>query len=159
MVGTKKGEGSSIIVEKTIKGYLSMKIKLLICYAFAGILFLMSAGCSGADPLDGTSWILTAYGNAQPVSGTTITATFQNGEIAGSAGCNSYFAPYQVKGSKIELGVIAQTEMACLDPEGVMEQEKMIMAFLRDAQEFLLANGQLQIIRGDGEALTFVAQD
>jgi heat shock protein HslJ len=119
----------------------------------------MSAGCSGADPLDGTSWILTAYGKTQPVSGTTITATFRDGEITGSAGCNSYFAPYQVRGSKIELGVLAQTEMACLDPEGVMEQETMIMAFLRDAHEFLLADGQLQIIHGDGEALTFVAQD
>jgi heat shock protein HslJ len=136
-----------------------MKIKILICYSFIGILFLMSAGCSGTDPLNGTSWTLTAYRKTQPVSGTTVTATFQNGEITGSAGCNSYFASYQVRGSKIEMGVIAQTEMACLDPEGVMEQEKTIMEFLWDAQEFLLTNGQLQIIRSDGEALTFAAQD
>ncbi len=136
-----------------------MKIRLLIHYVFIGILFLMLVGCSGTDPLDGTSWILTAYRKTQPIDGTTITATFQNGEINGSAGCNSYFASYQVKGNEIEMGVIAQTEMACLDPEGVMEQERIIMEFLSDAQEFLLANGQLQIFRSDGEALTFAAQD
>jgi heat shock protein HslJ len=136
-----------------------MKIKLLVHYVFIGILFLMLVGCSGTDPLDGTSWILTAYRKTQPIDGTTITATFQNGEINGSAGCNSYFASYQVKGNEIEMGVIAQTEMACLDPEGVMEQERIIMEFLSDAQEFLLANGQLQIFRSDGEALTFAAQD
>jgi heat shock protein HslJ len=136
-----------------------MKIKLLIHYVFIGILFLMLIGCSGTDPLDGTSWILTAYRKTQPIDGTTITATFQNGEINGSAGCNSYFASYQVKGNEIAMGVIAQTEMACLDPEGVMEQERIIMEFLGDAQEFLLANGQLQIFRSDGEALTFAAQD
>jgi heat shock protein HslJ len=119
----------------------------------------MLVGCSGTDPLDGTSWILTAYRKTQPIDGTTITATFQNGEINGSAGCNSYFASYQVKGNEIAMGVIAQTEMACLNPEGVMEQERIIMEFLGDAQEFLLANGQLQIFRSDGEALTFAAQD
>ena len=136
-----------------------MKIKLHIHYVFAGILFLMLVGCSGTDPLDGTSWILTAYQKTQPIDGTTITATFLNGEIKGSAGCNSYFSSYQVKGDEIEMGVIGQTEMACLDPEGVMEQESIIMEFLRDAQEFLLTNGQLQIFRSDGEALTFAAQD
>lgn len=136
-----------------------MKIKLHIHYVFVGILFLMLVGCSGTDPLDGTLWILTAYRKMQPIDGSTITATFQNGEIKGSAGCNSYFASYQIKGNEIAMGVIGQTEMACLDPEGVMEQESNIMEFLRDAQEFLLANGQLQIFRSDGEALTFAAQN
>ena len=136
-----------------------MKIKLHIHYVFAGILFLMLVGCSGTDPLDGTSWILTAYRKTQPIDGTIITATFQNGEITGSAGCNSYFSSYQVKGDEIEMGVIGQTEMACLDPEGVMKQESIIMEFLRDAQEFILTDGQLQIFRSDGETLTFAAQD
>ena len=136
-----------------------MKSNLLIHYLFIGILFLMLVSCSGTDPLDGTSWILTSYRKTQPIDSTTITAVFQNGEIKGSAGCNSYFSEYRVRGNEIEMGVIGQTEMACLDPEGVMEQESIIMEFLRDAQEFLLTNGQLQIFRSDGEALTFVAQD
>ena len=136
-----------------------MKIKMHVHYVFVGILLLMLVGCSGRDPLDGTSWILTAYRKTEPIDGTIITATFQNGEITGSAGCNSYFSSYQVKGHEIEIGVVGQTEMACLDPEGVMEQESIIMESLGDAREFLLTNGQLLIVRSDGEALTFAAQD
>ena len=32
------------------------------------------------------------------------------------------------------MGVIAQTEMACLDPAGVMDQEQRVLHFLREAQ-------------------------
>lgn len=45
-----------------------MKIKLHIHYVFAGILFLMLVGCSGTDPLDGTSWILTAHTERRSLS-------------------------------------------------------------------------------------------
>ena len=50
-------------------------------------------------------------------------------------------------------------EMACLEPEGVMEQETMFVGFLGDAQTFRLSDGGLQIVRLDGEALTFVPQE
>ena len=50
---------------------------------------------------------------------------------------------------------LANTEMACLDPEGVTEQETAFFAFMRDARTFRL---ELQIFRSDGAALTFVRQ-
>jgi len=54
---------------------------------------------------------------------------------------------------------IAITEMACLEPAGAMEQELMYVEFLSDAQTFRFSDGQLQIFRSDGEALTFVPQE
>jgi heat shock protein HslJ len=100
-----------------------------------------------------------AYRKTSPISGTTITATFEDGQVSGSAGCNSYSGSYQVSGDTITVGAVAITEMACLEPEGVMEQELLFVEFLTDAQTFRIADGQLQTFRPDGEALTFVPQD
>jgi heat shock protein HslJ len=138
--------------------------KYLAVVALAGILILSLAACQGADsaaddPLDGTSWVLMAYRKTRPISGTTITATFEDGQVRGSAGCNSYGGSYQVSGDTITVGAVAITEMACLEPEGVMDQELVFVEFLTDAQTFRLAAGQLQVLRSDGEALTFVPLD
>ena len=48
------------------------------------------------------------------------------------------------------------TEMACLEPEGAMQQEMLYLEFLGNAKTFMLTDGGLQIMRADGEALTFV---
>jgi heat shock protein HslJ len=132
--------------------------------ALAGIVILALAACRGADsaasdPLDGTSWVLTAYRKTRPIPETTITATFEDGQVRGSAGCNSYGGSYQVSGDAITVGAIAITEMACLEPEGAMDQELVFVEFLTDAQTFRFADGQLQVLRPDGEALTFVPLD
>ena len=140
------------------------KMKYVAVVALAGIAILALAACQRADsaasdPLDGTSWVLMAYRKTRPISGTTITATFEDGQVRGSAGCNSYSGSYQISGDTITVGAVAITEMACLEPEGVMEQELLFVEFLTDAQTFRLADGQLQTFRPDGEALTFVPQD
>ena len=141
-----------------------IKMKYVAVVALVGIVILTLAACQRADsaaddPLDGTSWVLMAYRKTRPISGTTITATFEDGQVRGSAGCNSYSGSYQVSGDTITVGAVAITEMACLEPEGVMEQELLFVEFLTDAQTFRLADGQLQTFRPDGEALTFVPQD
>lgn len=142
-----------------------MQMKHLVIAALAGVLILSLIACNETspttnDPLDGTSWVLMAYRKSKPIPETTLTATFEAGKIHGSAGCNSYSGPYQIGDGTITIGAIASTEMACLEPAGVMEQETMFLnEFLRNAQTFRLTDGQLQIFRADGEALTFVPQD
>ena len=123
------------------------------------ILAVSLTGCGGAgtnsDPLDGTSWVLTAYRKSKPIAGTSITATFEGGRVYGSSGCNTYNGSYQVKGGAITVSDLAWTLMACLEPEGVMEQETLVMEYLSDAQTFRFVDGQLQVFQSDGEALTF----
>jgi heat shock protein HslJ len=142
-----------------------MKMKHVATIAFAGMIILSLAACGGvdsatSDPLDGTSWVLTAYRKSRPIPETTITAMFEDGQVRGSAGCNSYSGLYQVGDNTITVDEIAITEMACLDPEGIMEQEMVFIEFIRDAQTFRSTDGQLQIFRSDGhEALTFVPQE
>jgi heat shock protein HslJ len=138
-----------------------MKMKAIIMITLVGVFALLLAACSGpdsaaSDPLDGTSWVLMAYRKSRPIPGTVITATFEDGQIHGSAGCNSYFGSYEVSGGTIKVGPIAITEMACLEPEGVMDQELTFVQFLQDAQTFRLTDEQLQIFTSDSEALTFI---
>ena len=139
----------------------SSKRIAMIC--LVAIPMLLVAACDimpGArDPLAGTSWELMSLSGTRPIAGTTITAEFANGQVRGSAGCNSYSGSYQVKGDEITVGAIAMTEMACLDPKGAMDQEQVFAGMLADAQTFRLSEGQLQIMISDGEALTFVPQE
>jgi heat shock protein HslJ len=136
----------------------------LILIGLAGLSIVVLTACggegpAGSDPLQGTSWTLMAYRKTTPIPGTTLTATFEDGQVHGSAGCNTYRGPYEVDGDKIAVGVLAITEMGCLEPEGVMEQETLFMEFLRDAQSYRLDEERLQIVRADGEALTFVPRE
>jgi len=147
-----------------MKGWNTVKIKSMILAILVGMFTLLLVACSGADPvpndpLDGTSWVLMAYRKTRPIPGTTITATFENGQVHGSAGCNSYGGSYQVNDGMITVSDIAITEMACLEPEGVMEQETMFCEFLLAGETLRFAGEQLQIFRPDGEALTFIPQE
>ena len=108
------------------------------------------------ESLDGTSWQLIYYRKTTVSEGIDITAIFEDGNISGSSGCNSYSGSYQVDGSKISFGPLAGTLMACMDPPEVMEMEQMYQEWLMDAQTFELSPDQLMIFRSDGEALTFV---
>jgi heat shock protein HslJ len=125
------------------------------------MIFLSACATVGgaADPLDGSAWELFAYRKTKPIAGTTITAIFEDGRVSGSAGCNSYSGKYEIDGDQIRIHELAWTLMACMNPEGVMEQETTIMQFLSDAHDFHLSDTQLMIFRTDGEALTFVPQE
>jgi heat shock protein HslJ len=79
--------------------------------------------------------------------------------VYGSSGCNTYTGSYRVKGDTITVGDLAWTLMACLEPEGVMEQETLVMEHLSDAQTYRFVDGQLQIFQSDGEALTFASRE
>ena len=141
-----------------------MKLTIVVMATLFGMLFLALGACavavpSSGDALDGTSWELTAYGKTRPIPDTSITATFEDGQVRGSAGCNTYFGSYQINSDKIRVGDMAMTEMACLEPEGAMEQELVFAEFMRNAQTFRLADGQLEIFGADGEALTFVPRE
>lgn len=105
--------------------------------------------------LEGTSWDLFAFRKTRPIEGTHFTLTFEDDQVRGNAGCNSYFGTYEVNGNQIVFSQLGMTEMACMEPEGLMEQEQYLLAFLSDGERFELKDGQLFIYRADGEALSF----
>lgn len=119
--------------------------------------------------LEGTAWALAAFIEENPVEGmptpllmptdllakTEITATFENGTASGSAGCNTYHATYTFNGSFLTVESPAATEMACLNPVGVMEQEQRYLSFLRDVTVYRIYGSQLWLETDDGRALVF----
>ena len=131
------------------------------CYgAILAYILVMLTGCSvlpAADTLDGTSWELYAYRKSRPIEGSTLTIIFEDGQIHGSSGCNSYGGSYRVDGDKLAVSEIFAALMACPEPEGLMEQETTFLQFLGNAQRFEMADGRLQIFLSDREALTFIS--
>lgn len=91
----------------------------------------LAAGCGdgdeeGTDPasLEGVPWVL-ASGVVVPLDLEVDlpSATFADGTVGGSTGCNRYTAPYTVDGDSLEIGLIASTLMACPPPADRIERD------------------------------------
>lgn len=102
--------------------------------------------------LEDKVWVLESYGNAgnlkNMLTDTEITAEFisAEGTVRGSAGCNSYFGSYELKGNQLSIpGPIGATEMYCMKPEGVMDQEQEYLSVLQIAESYEFDDEKLQI--------------
>ena len=115
--------------------------------------------------LEGTTWVLVSYGDPSDpqavLEGSEITAEFDSveGTVKGLAGCNSYFGNYEVDGNAITFGLLGATLMACLEPEGIMQQESAYLAALDSAVTYRIQGDKLEIRNADGAvALQFIAK-
>ena len=118
---------------------------------------------AGSLALAGTAWEVMAYNNGKRavvsvLGGTRITAHFgDNARVTGSAGCNQYFANYEVKGESISIAQPGATRRFCAEPEGIMDQEARFLEALRSAATFRLEKERLALRTPDGAlALTLV---
>jgi heat shock protein HslJ len=129
---------------------------------------LFAAGCTGNSPvhsglpLNGTGWTLTDYvsngTSLQPLNGTTVTMVFSDaGKITGSAGCNHYFASYEMKGTAIAIGQAGSTEMYCSAP-GVMEQESVYLVLLSKTASVTAGNTSLTFADAKGNTILSFAR-
>jgi heat shock protein HslJ len=105
--------------------------------------------------LEGVTWKVTGFNNGRQavvsaVTGTTLTLTFEDGMVRGSAGCNTFRAPYTADGNRLSIGAAAATRKACAE-EGVMEQERKFLAALATARVWTVEGGTLDVHRADGE--------
>ncbi len=125
------------------------------------LIIMLLAGCGGTvkNELAGTSWELVSYAGILPIEGKTMTAIFEDQQVSGSASCNHYFGSYQIKGDQFSIEGLGWTEMACLDPDGIMEQEQIIMRMLSRSKNFSIEGKILSIKTTDGISLIFQAQE
>jgi len=108
--------------------------------------------------LTGATWILTAYFDQQPISEYQPSLKFEGEQISGNTGCNQYGGSYQINGDELSFDGIYSTEMACLAPEGLMEQERTYLELLNSATGFTLDDGVLTILVGTDPILIFETQ-
>lgn len=119
------------------------------------------AGSEVADsvaptPLAGSQWVLQLMQGEPPLPDTQITLNFEESNAGGTAGCNSYGGPYELgDAGALRFGEMTSTAMACIEPEGVMEQESAFLAALREVVGYELADAgeRLLLLHADGHAL------
>jgi heat shock protein HslJ len=163
----------SVIVVIALLGFVGSIVVLAVVGSALGIVWIsapvtssrdsqpeptiIAVNTHGTGDLDGTEWVLASLNGGSPLTGAEVTLAFASGQVTGSAGCNSYSGPYTVQGEDgLAFSYIVNTEMGCLEPEGIMEQETQYLNALREAARFRLSEGQLEIFTARGEVLTFV---
>lgn len=116
----------------------------------------VACGEDSSPSLDDTSWALESYGlqgaTRALLAGTEITAEFDGSEdrLTGSAGCNSYFADYAVEGSDLTLSALTWTERGCLNPQGVLDQERSYLTVLGSVDRFDVVDTTLRLFYSGG---------
>ena len=142
-----------------------MKKYGIILMVVSAALILAFTGCSGSssDKLEDVKWVLESYGdrdNPQDViEGTEVTATFnsEDDRVTGVAGCNNYFGGYEINDG-LSVGMLANTEMWCGEPEGRMDQETEYLTILQAAESYTVKGSKLTIDCGD-DVLIYTASE
>ncbi|MBP1703975.1 MAG: Chitinase, partial [Chloroflexi bacterium] len=86
--------------------------------------------------LDTSVWTLSAINTKPLLPGTAITMQFKEGELAGFAGCNTYYGSYTADQNDdgtytITVGPLTTSRLAC--PQDIMEQEQEYLISLQQA--------------------------
>ena len=113
-------------------------------------------------PLAGPTWVMIGYNNGKQAvvsasADTEVTAIFgEDGQLSGSAGCNTYNAPYTVDGDKIKIGPAITTRMMCEQP--IMDQETLYLAAIQTAATYKAAGSKLELRDATGALVADYAQ-
>jgi heat shock protein HslJ len=115
--------------------------------ALAGIAAVVGCGdddgAAGTSSFENIAWAL--------ISPQGPTATFTDGKVGGSGGCNQYGASYKQNGDALTIGKIASTLMAC--GTRIDAEERAYLAALERVASWRLENDQLMLADADGRTL------
>jgi heat shock protein HslJ len=108
----------------------------------------------GNIDLDGTNWVLVDMAGAGPIPGSALTIGFDEGQVHGHLGCNSFSGPYTFSGITMEFGLLMSTLMACVDND-MMAQESRMFELIGQVEQAQLIDGRLHLGLGDGNQLIY----
>lgn len=123
---------------------------------------LLLSACGGSNTtaqIEGHTWVLTNFNDSQPIPGHQPTLQFDDGQVSGTTGCNHYGGSYKVKGDAIQFEGIFSTEMACLDPDGLMDQERIYLELLGAADRYEMSEDLLKFFIESQLILIFSKKD
>ena len=136
-----------------------------IVHASVGLALVLAlaAGCGSDDSdgeaasVEGQPWVLTSGVDLpRDVAVGKPSASFADGTMGGSTGCNRYTTSYTVDGDSLELGQIATTRMACAPPADAIE--RAYVAALAQVAGWRIEGEELVLVDGDdNEVLRFEA--
>jgi heat shock protein HslJ len=161
-VTNKISKGGNKVSRKrtTVALGVMMSLALLV----TGCLPARSAVGEGGQPapseaieLDGTRWDVVEL-NGEPVRDEAQgTLDFADGLVTGTAFCNGFGGAYELDGTELTFGELAQTLMACLEPEGVMDLESAYMTALNSVIAYRLDGENLVLTDADGTELVVLS--
>lgn len=105
--------------------------------------------------LEDTDWVVTGFNNGRQavvsvLAGTELTATFADGMVGGSGGCNRYRASFEMDGDRIRIGPAATSRRSCGSPGGVMEQEAQFLRAIESVAAAWMEGDRLELRTADG---------
>jgi heat shock protein HslJ len=107
--------------------------------AFEGVPLVLSASSPG--------FVAHAFGweEAPP------SATFEDGTVSGSTGCNAFTATYTARGESLDLGEVVSTRVACVAPRD--ETERTFVAALELVAAWRMDESALALLDANGRQL------
>lgn len=110
-------------------------------------------GSSAGPTLEGREWRLSDHlgpdGRLVPVAEEVIaTATFIEGRVAGTTGCNRFRGAYRVDGPSLSFEPLAMTRMACMPPFD--DAERAMTAALERAARYAVTDDALEMTDAEG---------
>lgn len=104
------------------------------------------------DIIEGVTWLLTSQAVdgelASVPGGVVVSLLMTDGQAGGTAGCNGYFAEYELDGQALTFGTIGSTQMACVGP--VMDLEVAYLANLASVASYGATGGPLVMLDAAG---------
>jgi len=123
-------------------------------------IFILAASISscgqsvGNIDLEGTQWLLVEMAGEAPLPDSGITIGFDEGQVHGRLGCNSFSGPYSMTGNSLEFGLLMSTLMACVDND-MMQQESRMFELIGQVEQVQIIEGRLHLGLGDGNQLIY----
>lgn len=139
--------------------------RALLALAGAGLLVTSACGSDSSDVtaspstggsstnLEGTTWVLAKKTELGAELGdVVVSATFADGNVSGTSGCNTYSGPYTLDGNKLTIGPnLASTQMACGPAETAVE--KVVTTRLPKVAGYSIAGSTLTLTDSAGQPL------
>ncbi len=119
---------------------------VMVDLAGAGVSAPVQTACA-----NGTYGAMVVFTNG---AGAKVILVSQTDAAGNSSNFTRSVSRQAEQGPAIAITAPASTQMACPEPEGVMEQEASYLAALPEAARFRVEGGALELLRADG---TFVA--
>ena len=101
--------------------------------------------------LEGIPWVLASGLDVEGWEESAPSATFEDGRVAGSTGCNRFTGTYAVDAESLALGPLATTLMACLPPRDAVE--RAYVAALERVARWHVEHGELALLDANGDEL------
>ena len=112
---------------------------------------LAMAASNAPESLDGSAWILAELAPESLLEDVTATLVFEDGQVAGTDGCNRFRGSYEFSDGDLRIGQVASSMMAC--PEPIMRQARTFISALEQTRGVTLEDDSLVLRGNGGEAL------